>query len=175
MTKTTGRAEQDVHFMEMALNEAEAALSAGEFPVGCVVTEGERVLATGGRTGTTGEGANEVDHAEMTALRALSKQTGAREGRSYTLYTTLEPCLMCYGAILLSGIGRIVYAYEDVMGGGVNCDLSQLSPLYHERRAIIVPNVLRHNSLNLFKKFFQNPTCEYWRDSLLARYTLAQG
>ncbi|MFZ5571936.1 MAG: nucleoside deaminase [Thermodesulfobacteriota bacterium] len=175
MTGSTGKEIQDVRFMEMALDAAEAALKAGEFPVGCVIADESGVLATGARTGTAGESANEVDHAEMTALRELTGQGGRREYRSYSLYTTLEPCLMCYAAILLTGIGRIVYAYEDVMGGGLHCDLNQLPALYRERRAVIVPNVLRGRSLALFKAFFQDPDRGYWRDSYLARYTLEQG
>ena len=47
-----------------------------------------------------------------------------------TIFCTMEPCLMCLGAIMLSGIRKIVYAYEDVMGGGTGCDLSGLKPLY---------------------------------------------
>ena len=50
---------------------------------------------------------------------------------------------MCFGAILLSGIGKIVYAYEDVMGGGTCCDLTKLTPLYKNRKISIIPNILR--------------------------------
>ena len=81
---------------------------------------------------------------------------------------------MCFGAILISGIGRIVFAYEDVMGGGTRCDLSSLAPLYRERDIDIMADVLRGESLTLFKRFFSDPRNTYWKGSLLARYTLAQ-
>jgi tRNA(adenine34) deaminase len=82
--------------------------------------------------------------------------------------------MMCLGAMILSGISEIVYAYEDIMGGGTNCDLTKLTPLYKDCRISIVPNVLRQESLELFKAFFKNPKNSYWRGSLLAGYTLSQ-
>jgi tRNA(adenine34) deaminase len=84
----------------------------------------------------------------------------------------MEPCLMCFAAILLSGIRKIVYAYEDIMGGGTTIDLSQLPPLYQTIDCTIVPHILRDRSLSLFKAYFNRSKNDYWRDSLLARYTL---
>ena len=84
----------------------------------------------------------------------------------------MEPCLMCYSALILAGIGNIVYAYEDVMGGGTGCDLSQLNPLYKNSSVKIVPNILRHESLKLFKDYFVDPANVYLKRSLLAEYTL---
>ncbi len=66
------------------------------------------------------------------------------------------------------------YAYEDVMGGGTHCDLSQLPPLYRDNPVAIVPGILRAESLALFKAFFNDPDCRYWNKSQLAEYTLAQ-
>jgi len=81
---------------------------------------------------------------------------------------------MCLGAMILSGISEIVYAYEDVMGGGTSCDLTKLTPLYKDCRILIVPSILRKESLKLFKAFFKNPKNSYLRGSLLAGYTLTQ-
>ena len=161
-------------FMQKALVEAEHALAQGEFPVGCILVYRNRVLVTGARSGTAGPAPNETDHAEMTALRKLAGLDRIVEPGRITLFCTLEPCLMCYAATLLSGIGKIVYAYEDRMGGGTACDLETLAPLYGQRRIPVVANVLRSQSLDLFKQYFSNPENPYWRDSLLARYTLAQ-
>lgn len=161
-------------FMQKALAEAERALAQGEFPVGCILVYRNRVLVTGARSGTAGAAPNETDHAEMTALRKLAGLDRIVEPGRITLFCTLEPCLMCYAATLLSGIGKIVYAYEDPMGGGTACDLEALAPLYGQRRIPVVANVLRSQSLALFKQYFSNPENHYWRDSLLARHTLAQ-
>lgn len=161
------------NFMETAIEEARVAYSAGEFPVGCILTHRDRVLASGRRIGTIGDLRNEVDHAEMMALRKLSTlETGIPAG-NITLFSTLEPCLMCYGAIILSGIKTIVYALEDVMGGGTNCDLSRLNPLYRQAGISIVPGILRAESAKLLKTYFQTPGNTYWKDSLLARHAVS--
>lgn len=160
-------------FMEKALAEAKQALENGEFPVGCVIVHNHRIVATGSRLGTSpGSILSETDHAEILALKKLELAVPVNCRNQITLYCTLEPCLMCLGAILISGIRNIVYAYEDVMGGGTSCDLSKLPCLYSSQPVSIVSNVLREKSIFLFKSFFSNPQNTYWKGSLLAGYTL---
>ena len=162
------------YYMNKALEEAETALAAGEFPVGCVMVYRENIIATGARENSTGDCANEVDHAEMIALRRLCDLEKKIYLKEVTLFSTLEPCLMCFGALLISGIHKIVFAYEDAMGGGTLCDLSTLPPLYNENQISITPDILRKKSLQLLKTFFSNPENTYLNDSLLATYTLRQ-
>lgn len=164
----------DERFMDEALAEAATALAQGEFPVGCVMVYRDRVLARGSRTGTVGGGRNELDHAEIRALRQLSEAPVAFEPAGITVYCTLEPCLMCFSAIILAGIGNLVYAYEDVMGGGAACDRSQLKPLYRESGICVRAGPRRSESLKLLKSFFSDLHQGYWRGSLLAEYTLGQ-
>jgi tRNA(adenine34) deaminase len=159
--------------MKIALAQARAAFERGEFPVGCILVYRDQVIASGRRSGTAGKRKNETDHAEMIALRQLAQLAVSVEFNQITLFTTLEPCLMCYGAIILSGIRRIVYAYEDVMGGGTGCNLDALNPLYRQAEMTVVADVLRDESLQLLKSYFSDPRNDYWRNSLLARYTLA--
>ena len=159
-------------FMEKALVEARQALERGEFPVGCVIVHEEKIIATGSRQGTVGDIVSETDHAEILALKQLERSAPVDRDR-LTLYCTMEPCLMCFGAILISGILQIVFAYEDVMGGGTRCDLAPMPPLYSSRPINLVPHILRDKSLFLFKSFFSNPDNTYWKDSLLAAYTLS--
>jgi tRNA(adenine34) deaminase len=156
------------YFMQKALSQARNALSAGEFPVGCVVVREDRILTTGARKGTAGNIPNEIDHAEIIALKRLADLEINRDNKKIVLFTTLEPCLMCLGALILSGISEIVYAYEDVMGGGLSCDLKNLMPLYKNSRISVVPNILRKESLELFQAFFNNSENSYWQGSLLA-------
>lgn len=162
------------HFMKKALKLAEDALARGEFPVGCVVVHREKILATGARKGTIGNDRNELDHAEMVALRRLIELDGPINHGDVSVFCTLEPCLMCYAALILAGIGNIVYAYEDVMGGGSACELSRLKPLYKNSPITVVADVMRTESLQLFQAYFSNPANSYWKNSLLAEYTLAQ-
>jgi len=161
-------------FMKKALELAEDALAQGEFPVGCVMVHQEKILVTGARKGTLGNVRNELDHAEMVALRRLLELENPVEQGEITVFCTMEPCLMCYAALILAGIGKIVFAYEDVMGGGCACERSRMNPLYKNSPITVVADVLRTESLHLFKDYFSNPANRYWKHSLLAKYTLAQ-
>ena len=161
-------------FMGKALYQARQALLEGEFPIGCVIVYDNKIVVSGTRKGTKGENINEVDHAEMVALRRLARIDKDIDHKKLTLFCTLEPCLMCYGAILLGRIGELVYAYEDVMGGATRGDMTQLSPLYESAAISIVPNIMRHESLELLKSFFSDPANSYWKGSVLAKYTLDQ-
>lgn len=166
--------ESHEQFMRLALEEAGHALEQNEFPVGCVMVLDGRVVAKGMRSHSRNETANELDHAEITALRDLIYRYPDVDRTRVTAYCTMEPCLMCYATLLLNDIRTIVYAYEDVMGGGTGLDLAHLAPLYRQMDTAVTPHVLRHDSLRLFKEFFTDPQNTYWQDSLLARYTLEQ-
>jgi tRNA(adenine34) deaminase len=165
----------DSHFMREALREAKWALDKGEFPVGCVVVCKQRIIASGARRGTQAGRPDEIDHAEMIALRRLAAEAPDVAYESLSVYCTMEPCLMCFAALTLNRIGRVVYAYEDVMGGGTGCDFDALPPLYRALKPKVIGGVLRSQSLELFKGFFADPGNAYWQGSLLATYTLEQG
>lgn len=164
--------KQHEEFMHQALNLASNALQRGEFPVGCVFVRDGEVVAGGARENSGGTGLNEVDHAEVLTLRDLLKRDPEGDFGAITVYSTMEPCLMCYSTMLLSGIRRFVWAYEDVMGGGCNLNLASLNPLYAGMHVELQGGVLRHEALGLFQDFFRN--YPYWQDSLLSRYTLEQ-
>lgn len=159
-------------FMDLALIEARQALAAGEFPVGCVMVVAGRVVASGRRVHSLEGSRNEIDHAEILTLRRLIAAQPELDCATVTVYSTLEPCLMCYSTMLLSGVRTFVWAYEDVMGGGANLPLYMLNTLYAQMKVQLVDRVRRPESLRLFQQFFTNGS--YWQDSLLARYTMAQ-
>ena len=160
------------HYMREALAEAELALSQGEFPVGVVLVADGEILVRASRRNSQAASRNEIDHAEINGLRILLRDYPQVEPSRVWVYSTMEPCLMCYSTLLLSGIRHIIWAYEDVMGGGTNLALQQLNPLYQAMQVQLVGGVLRQESLALFQQFFQGH--DYWQDSLLARYTLDQ-
>jgi tRNA(adenine34) deaminase len=164
----------DERYMEKALEEARGALGMGEFPVGCVMVYEDKVLVTGARQHSMPQSQNELDHAEMLALRRLIDLGERIDRAKVTLFSTLEPCLMCYAALIVNGIRDIVYAYEDVLGGGTGVDLSSLNPFYKDMEVSIVSGVLRYESMLLFKQFFSDPRHEYLRDSLLAQHAMSQ-
>jgi tRNA(adenine34) deaminase len=177
--------------MSEALNLAASALSRGEFPVGCILVSGDKIVGSGVRSHTTSHDVNELDHAEICALRDWIEKgclIGRGNDTSVTAYCNLEPCLMCFGALILNGIKRIVYAYEDVMGGATGLNFSRPMSsraesvnepfdiknrnIYFENRPEILGGVKRKESLLLFKKFFSDPAQSYWKDSLLCDYTM---
>lgn len=163
--------------MGLALQKAEEAFLNDEFPVGCVVIQDNRVIADSSRQGTSGNRNrfSEIDHAEITCLKSIEKADAEKDLSESVLFCTMEPCLMCLGAIILSGIKKIVYAYEDPMGGGTSCDLKQLPILYKNSDIEIISGVMREQSLSLFYKFFKKDTNNYWKNSLLETYTIKQG
>jgi len=163
-------------FMRLALEQAQQALASNEFPVGAVIVAGDEPVAIGRRENSQSETANELDHAEIVALRDLLARRPDIDRTTLTIYSTMEPCLMCYSTLLLNGIRTFVYAYEDAMGGGTSLQLAHLTPLYQgmEPEVRILPHILRQESLDLFKTFFTSPANNYWQGSLLAEYTLAQ-
>lgn len=160
-------------YMEAALQQARKALSVGDFPVGCVLEYQGEIVATGRRCNSFGK-VNEMDHAEMVALRALLDSERQIDIKEVTLYSTMEPCLMCFSTLLVNGVRKIAYSYEDAMGGGTNLPLQLLSPLYCELEVEIISGILREKGLGLFKDFFSNPDNDYLQNSLLATYTLNQ-
>lgn len=107
--------QKDEKYMRLALNEAHKALKRGEVPIGAVVVSGERIV---------GRGHNLVEslcdataHAEMQAITAASSTLGGKYLNDCTLYVTVEPCVMCAGALAWSQIGRIVYGAADPKRG----------------------------------------------------------
>ena len=95
--------------MLQALAEAEAALAQGEFPVGCVLVHEGVVIASGKRAHSSGR-VNEMDHAEMIALRLFLDAEHGVAPQEVTVYATMEPCLMCFSTLILNGFRKIVYA-----------------------------------------------------------------
>jgi tRNA(adenine34) deaminase len=107
--------DQHEHYMKLALQEAKKASAKGEIPVGSIIVMQDQVIA---------KGYNQVEqlkdataHAEIIALTAAFQSLGAKYLPGATMYVTLEPCLMCAGAMYWSRIGGIVYGAEDLKNG----------------------------------------------------------
>ena len=101
----------DEYFMKQALREAEAAFAEGEVPVGAVIVCNNRIIA---RAHNQTETLNDpTAHAEMLAITAATNVLGAKYLKDCTLFVTVEPCIMCAGAIGWSQVSRIVYGASD--------------------------------------------------------------
>jgi len=107
--------DADERFMRMALDEAHAAASDGEVPVGAVIVCNGRVIGRGHNL--TEQLTDVTAHAEMQAITAAAQTLGGKYLQGCTLYVTVEPCLMCAGALGWSQIGRIVFGASDKKRG----------------------------------------------------------
>lgn len=143
----------DDAFMRRALQEAALAAEKGEVPVGAVLVVRGEVVA---QAHNLRELQNDpTAHAELLAIRAASARLGSWRLVDAALYVTLEPCIMCMGAALLSRIERIVYGAKDPRGGAAGSlyDVSQDVRLNH--RIEIRSGVLEVESGEVLKRFFK--------------------
>jgi len=146
--------EQDIAGMRAALAEAELAADANEIPVGAVVVISGETIATGHNRSITDN--DPSAHAEIIALRAAALAQSNYRLSGATLYVTLEPCVMCVGAIVQARIERLVFgAYDDKAGAlGSATDLSDSRALNH--RFEINGGLLADDSTALLKNFFRS-------------------
>jgi len=138
------------HFMKLALREAENAFSQGEVPVGAIVVINNRVISRG--YNMVEKLKDPTAHAEMIALTSAFNSLGSKYLQDATLYVTVEPCLMCAGALHWSKIGKIVWGAEDVKNGHQVYTESR-NPFHPKTQ--ILSGLLAEESASLMKAFFQ--------------------
>lgn len=136
----------DTYFMQKALQEAQIAFEQGEVPVGAVITIGERIIAKAHNL--TEKLTDVTAHAEMQAITATSEYLGGKYLMDCTLYVTLEPCVMCAGALYWSQIGKVVYGATDSKRG-----YHLFGNLLHPKTQV-VQGVLEDACSQLVKDFF---------------------
>lgn len=137
----------DEEFMKAALSEAEAAYSRGEVPVGAVVVCNNRIIARGHNLTETLN--DPTAHAEMQAITASTSFLGGKYLSDCTIYTTLEPCIMCAGALFWSQVGRVVIGAPDIKRGFLKSGAAILHP-----KTSITTHILENECSMLLKKFF---------------------
>ncbi len=141
----------DEHFMKQALREAQRAFEEDEVPVGAVVVMNERIIA---------RGYNQVEklndstaHAEIIALTAAFNFLGSKYLPEATLYVTVEPCVMCSGALYWSKVGRVVYGASDEKNGYRHTTGSN-SPFHP--KTIVESGLMADECAALMKDFFRS-------------------
>ena len=139
----------DTHYMKQALRQAELAAEKGEIPVGAVVVCQNKIIA---RAHNQTELLHDVTaHAEIIAITAASNALGNKYLNECTLYVTLEPCVMCAGALQWAQIGRIVYGAADDKGGFMRFGKKMLHP-----KTELKYGVLEAECRELLQLFFKN-------------------
>jgi len=138
----------DAYFMKQALAEARLAASEGEVPVGAVIVCKDRIIS---RAHNQTELLNDTTaHAEMLAITAATNVLGAKYLTDCTLYVTVEPCVMCVGAIGWSQLSKVVYGAADEKRG-----FMQFAPKALHPKTIVVKGILEQECAEEMQKFFR--------------------
>jgi tRNA(adenine34) deaminase len=137
------------YFIKQALVEARQALNVGEVPIGAIVVGNNKIIAKAHNLTETLQDC--TAHAEMLAITAAMNNIGAKYLNDCTLYVTLEPCVMCAGALLWSRISRVVYGAADPKRG-----YSKISGIILSPKTEIVTGVLENECGELIRDFFKN-------------------
>jgi tRNA(adenine34) deaminase len=138
-------------FMRLALEAASSAMHLGEVPIGAVVTRGDGVIARGFNQPV--RGLDPTAHAEVVALREAARALGNYRLTGTTVYVTVEPCLMCVGALLNARVARVVYGAQEPKFGALRSILDFAS-LELTHRFEIVAGVLEPDCRALMQEFF---------------------
>jgi tRNA(adenine34) deaminase len=143
-------------FMDAALEEARAALKETEVPIGAVVVQGEVIV---------GRGHNKVEqtrdstaHAEILAIRQAGLTLGDWRLTGCSIYVTVEPCIMCLGAILLAKISELVYALREPKTGAVRSKVGAIG-IWGDKNLRVTEGVRKSHSLFLLQSFFDQLRC----------------
>ena len=140
--------------MQIALEQAQASAALDEVPVGAVVVQGDQILAASGNR-TVAEH-DPCAHAEVLALREAAKAIENYRLTEATLYVTLEPCMMCAGAILAARVKRLVFAAYDLKTGAVGGCFNWLTDSKHTHKVQVLGGVLEEESARLLQDFFKS-------------------
>jgi tRNA(adenine34) deaminase len=144
--------EADRHWMQRALAMAAAAAAAGEVPVGAVlVVDGQELAAAGNRPIAL---ADPTAHAEILTLRAAAQVAGNYRLPGTTLYVTLEPCVMCAGAIIHARVARVVYAAADPRAGAAGSRFDVLNTDRLNHAVALTAGCLGEDAAALLRDFF---------------------
>ena len=144
---TDEQTKRDEYFMRLALKEAQAAYEEGEIPVGAVIVANGMVIA---RAHNQTETLHDVTaHAEMLAITSAASMLGGKYLSGCTLYVTVEPCIMCAGALGWAQMSRIVYGATDEKRG-----YSVFAPKALHPKAIVLGGVLEDECKALMQAFF---------------------
>ncbi len=138
--------------MDLALEEAQKAFEVGEIPIGALVVKDEKVIASGFNRRETSK--NPTDHAEIRAIRLAAEALKDWRLTDCQLYVTVEPCLLCSGAIYLARIPRVIFGCENPKGGALRFTEENQKRLNLNHSVEIVSGVREKEASALLKSFF---------------------
>ncbi|MFZ0061920.1 MAG: tRNA adenosine(34) deaminase TadA [Pyrinomonadaceae bacterium] len=143
----------DEQWMSRAIAAARDAEALGEIPVGaCVVSQNKLLAVSGNRTRTDGD---PTAHAEIVALRAAAKELGNYRLTAAVVYSTIEPCAMCAGALIQARVQRLVYGARDERAGAVESRFRICDSEFLNHRLTLTTGVLETECRALMQDFFR--------------------
>ncbi|MDU0423581.1 tRNA adenosine(34) deaminase TadA [Staphylococcus haemolyticus] len=143
----------DEYYMKLAIEEAKKAQKLGEVPIGAIIVKNNEVIASAHNLRETAQ--LPTAHAEHIAIERASKVVGSWRLEECKLYVTLEPCVMCAGAIVMSRIPKVVYGVTDPKGGCSGSLMNLLEESRFNHRAEVIKGVLEQECGDLLRNFFR--------------------
>jgi len=143
----------DIFFMREALKEAQKAFEENEVPIGAVAVNKNQIIGRGhNRTESLQD---PTAHAEIIAITAASNALNSWRLKDVVIYTTVEPCIMCAGALVLARVKKIVFGARDEKFGGCGSVFNIVNEKRLNHQVKVIEGVLKNDALTLMKKFFE--------------------
>ena len=145
--------QNEIYMLE-ALKEAELAAQEDEVPIGCVIVKNNQIIARAHNQRDKSN--NPLGHAETLAIKKASEVLNDWQLVGTELYVTIEPCLMCAGAIIQSRIGKVIYGAPDLKGGAFGSSLNVLDAKNINHRPEVVGGILEKECTEIIKSYFKS-------------------
>ena len=143
----------EIKFMKEAIKEAKKAELIDEVPIGCVVVKDDKVVARGHNIRETKK--TPLGHAEIVAIDKASKKLGRWRLEDCDIYITIEPCIMCSGAIIQSRIRHIYYGAKDPKGGALESSINVLEAKNINHHPEVTSGILEEECSNVISQYFK--------------------
>ena len=145
--------EKEIRFMKEAIKEAKKAELIDEVPIGCVIVKDDKIIARGHNVRESKK--TPLGHAEIIVIDKASKKLGAWRLQDCDIYITLEPCIMCAGAIIQSRIRHIYYGAKDFKGGALGSSINVLDAKDINHHPEVTSSVLEEECSNIISEYFK--------------------
>lgn len=145
--------KNDEYFMSLAIKQAEIALKKDEVPIGAIIVKDNKIISKGYNVRESKNDA--LGHAEIVAIKKACKKLNSWRLCGCKIYVTIEPCLMCAGAIVQSRLDEVIFGSYDTKGGafGSNIDITKINNLNHYPK--VTNGVLKESCQSIIKNYFK--------------------
>ena len=145
--------EKEIRFMKEAIKEAKKAELIDEVPIGCVIVKDDKIIARGHKQRETNQ--SPIGHAEIIAINKASKKLKSWRLEGCDIYVTLEPCIMCSGAIIQSRISKVYYGASDPKGGALGSSINVLEAKNINHHPEVISGVLQEECSKIITNYFK--------------------